>query len=160
MYIVVLIALGKSSFVTISFIQWLLNSWPFSPLPFTKFLYFTDFEILPKRALSLSPYHACRNGFYWNKSNLKFTRLFTQNPWNQYFNVYWVHVLFKHHITLGFEFQQDMAPPLNSEICTFIDFNPVIRILGEETWLEMLNVQKAETIGFVCAPEYHFWDGW
>ena len=54
-----------------------------------------------------------------------------------------------HLITLGFEFQQDMAPPLNSEICTFIDFVPVIRILGEETWLEMLNKQKAETIGFV-----------
>ena len=54
-----------------------------------------------------------------------------------------------HLISLGFEFRQDMPSPFDSGICTFIDFIPVIRNLGEETWLEMLNIQKTETLKFV-----------
>ena len=50
-----------------------------------------------------------------------------------------------HLITLGFEYREKMPAPLNSEICTFIDFVPVIRSLGEETWYEMILKQKTET---------------
>ena len=50
-----------------------------------------------------------------------------------------------HLITLGFQYKENMPAPLNSEICTFIDFVPVIRNLGEETWYEMILKQKTET---------------
>ena len=49
-----------------------------------------------------------------------------------------------HLITLGFQYRASMPEPLNSEICTFIDFVPIIRQLGEEAWMEMVNKQKCE----------------
>ncbi|KAI6656753.1 Centromere/kinetochore protein zw10-like [Oopsacas minuta] len=55
-----------------------------------------------------------------------------------------------HLVTLGFEFRPHMPEPLNTEICTFIDFIPVIRNLGEELWLEMLNKQKLEAKEFIA----------
>ena len=47
-------------------------------------------------------------------------------------------------ITLGFEFRERMPAPLNSEVCTFIDFVPVIRNVGEQTWYDMILKQKVE----------------